>query len=362
VTDTLVLQRKEQIVPKVNPHEISVVLFEPSREKDWNAFIEASSKAVFAHHLGWKRVVEETFGHQPFYLMAYRQNQVVGILPLFLIKSIFFENYLVTGPYLTFGGMISIDEHTASALVKRATQIARETKASYIEVRNDQVYPQLPFTKDFYYTLILDLSSGEEKIWNAKVKPATRRNVRKAQQSGLEIVEGKEFIDQFIQINAVNMHRLGSPAHGQRFFYNILRFFPNASLLMVRHQQELVGGTLLVSFKDTMLMPWVGSLEKYFELRPNNLIYWGAIQLAIRQGFRFFDFGRSKFDSGTFRFKAQYGAEPVPLFYQYQLTRTRRMPDVDPDAPQYRKLIEIWKRLPRPAANLIGPLIIRGIA
>jgi FemAB-related protein (PEP-CTERM system-associated) len=341
--------------------DLSIVLYDPAREKDWDTYVESSPQAVFAHHLGWKRVVEETFGHHAFYLMAYRQNQVVGLLPLFLFKSLIFGRYLATSPFLTFGGLISDDENAAGALVQRAEQIAGETKAGYIEIRNSRIYSQLPHTKDDYYTLILDMSSGEKAVWDTKLKTTAKRNVRKAQQS-LEVVEGHTHIDEFIRINARNMHRLGTPAHGDRFFHNIIKFFPESMLLMVRTRQEFVGGMLLVSFKDTVLMPWVGALEKYFELRPNNLLYWEAIAYSIRRGFRFFDFGRSKFDSGTFRFKAQYGAEPVPVFYQYYLNTTREVPNVDPDSAKYRVLVNVWKKLPHNLVNLVGPAIIRAIA
>jgi FemAB-related protein (PEP-CTERM system-associated) len=341
---------------------VSVVLFDPSREKDWNTYIETSPQAVFAHHLGWKRVVEETFGHRPFYLIAYRQNQVAGLLPLFLVKSVIFGRYLVTSPFLTFGGLISDDENAASALVSKAVQIAQETRAGYVEIRNERVYSQLPHTKNSYYTLILDISPGEKNVWDSRLKSTTRRNVRKAQQSGLEVVEGHEHIDEFVRINAKNMHRLGTPAHHRRFFHNIIKFIPEAFLLMARKGKAFAGGTLLAPFKDTVNMPWVGSLEEYFELRPNNLIYWEAITRSIQRGFRFFDFGRSKFDSGTFRFKVQYGAEPVPLFYQYYLNKSQKLPEVDPDGAQYRALVNVWKRLPRPIVNAIGPAIIRGIA
>jgi len=344
------------------PSDISIVYCDGSREKDWNAYVEASPGATLGHHLAWKRVVEETYGHRPFYLMAYRGDRVVGVLPLFLIRSIFFGKYLVTSPFLTFGGMLSDHDEAASMLVAKAVEVAQEQNVNYIEVRNDRIYRQFSHSKNVYYTLVLDLSPGEETVWKSKLKPTARRNVRRALGAGLEVVEGQEQIGEFVRVNARNMHRLGTPAHDERFFRNIIRFFPQACLLMVRYRQEYVGGTLLVPFKDIVLMPWVGSLEQYFELRPNNLVYWAAIQWSIRKGFRIFDFGRSKWDSGTFRFKEQYGAEPVPLFYQYHLNKASKIPNVDPDAARYRFLVTLWRRLPAPGANLIGPVILKGIA
>jgi hypothetical protein len=37
------------------------------------------------------------------------------------------------------------------------------------------------------------------------------------------------------------------------------------------------------------------------------------------------------------------------------------MPQVNPNNPKYRYFIEVWKRLPLPVANAIGPLLARNL-
>ena len=39
-------------------------------EGDWDDYITRSPKATFFHQLGWKRVVERTYGLEPAYLTA----------------------------------------------------------------------------------------------------------------------------------------------------------------------------------------------------------------------------------------------------------------------------------------------------
>jgi FemAB-related protein (PEP-CTERM system-associated) len=336
---------------------VSVELYSPSRKPDWENFIFGSASATLAHDLRWKAVVEETYGHRPFYLMAYRERRAAGVLPLFLIKSLIFGRSLVTSPYLTFGGLLAEDDDAAAALVESAKKIAGQQKVKYTEIRNDHPTPHLEHTKLSYFTLLLDLSLGEEKLLKS-LHSTARRNVKKAQQSGLEVVEGVENLEEFVKINFKNMHRLGTPAHGRAFFKNIIKHFPDSILLMARHQQTWVGGMLLVSFKKTIHMPWVAALEEYFEMRPNNLLYWEAMARAARRGFQFFDFGRSKEDQGTFRFKAQHGAQPVQLYYQYHLNGANEVPNLDPEASAFRTLVEIWKKLPLPVVNLVGPRLI----
>ncbi len=336
---------------------VTVERYSPSRKQDWENFISCHPAATIAHDLRWKAVVEETYGHRHFYLIAFRERQVIGVLPLFLIKSIIFGRSLVTSPYLTFGGLLANDDDAAAALIAYTKNTAAEQKVKYTEIRNDHPTPHLEHTKLSYFTLVLDLSIGEEKLLKS-LHSTARRNVKKAQQSGLEVVEGIEHLAEYVKINFKNMHRLGTPAHGSAFFRNIVKHFPDSILLMARHQQNWVGGMLLVSFKKTIHMPWVAALEEYFEMRPNNLLYWEAIARAARRGFQFFDFGRSKEDQGTFRFKAQHGAQPVQLYYQYYLNGANQMPNIDPEASTFKMLVEVWKKLPLPVVNLVGPRLI----
>jgi CelD/BcsL family acetyltransferase involved in cellulose biosynthesis len=58
---------------------------------------------------------------------------------------------------------------------------------------------------------------------------------------------------------------------------------------------------------------WHGaSLEKYFRLRPNNLIYYEAIKDACESGFSWFDFNPSSGHEGVRSFKKRFGSQAYP--------------------------------------------------
>ena len=76
-----------------------------------------------------------------------------------------------------------------------------------------------------------------------------------------------------------------------------------------------VGGLVALAFKDRLVVPWAACLKEYFAFCPNMLLYWETLRHACVDGFRRFDFGRSTRDSGTYRFKRQWGAEEEPLFW-----------------------------------------------
>jgi len=117
---------------------------------------------------------------------------------------------------------------------------------------------------------------------------------------------------------------------------------------------------LFVVYKKIFIPFWAASLSQYNNLRPNDLLYWEAIKYACRNGYEYFDFGRSTINSGTFKFKQNWGAEKVQLNYQYLFNKCREIPKVSAsDDNKYKWAINIWKNMPMSVVNLFGPRLIR---
>ena len=91
------------------------------------------------------------------------------------------------------------------------------------------------------------------------------------------------------------------------------------------------------------------------------LLYWTVLKYAIESGYKEFDFGRSTVGSGTFKFKQQWGASPVQLYWNYWLSDSSNMPGLTPDNPKYKIAISIWKRMPLIVANMLGPIIVKDL-
>jgi serine/alanine adding enzyme len=161
----------------------------------------------------------------------------------------------------------------------------------------------------------------------------------------------------------VNMRDLGSPVHAKAFFRSMFRHFPDQTkFLMVRDGGIPVGGAVCCFFKDTMMVPWASSLRSAFSKCPNNLLYWEAIKYGCKHGLKRFDFGRSSKDSNTYRFKAQWGARPVQLYWVYYSQSSKPMPAPSLDTQNYSLIAEAWKKLPVPFTRLIGPQIRKYIS
>ncbi|MFH1681171.1 MAG: FemAB family XrtA/PEP-CTERM system-associated protein [Candidatus Eisenbacteria bacterium] len=336
-------------------------LLDRGEEEEWNRFVDARPLGLLGHRAEWRDVLQESLGHVPRYLVAEEAGVFQGVLPLVRVAGLFGGRALVSLPWLDAAGPLADDEQTRDALLRRAVEIGREERCSYVEIRAFNEYPEPRPVRASKITLILRLDDPAEmwKAFDAKV----RNQVRKAERSGLEgETTGEEGIGAFYGVFSRNMRDIGVPVWGEGFFRSILRRFgERARIVLVRLEGRPVGGAVLLRHGETAAVPSASSLRSHFPLCPNHMLYWTALRAAHALGARRFDFGRSTRGSGTHRFKAQWGAEERPCFWHYALLRVRDVPERSTASPRLRWAVEAWKRLPLPIANRIGPALVRRI-
>jgi FemAB-related protein (PEP-CTERM system-associated) len=327
---------------------------------EWDRFVVAHSAASGYHMWGWRDVFHNAFGHESIYLSARDGGEIVGILPLVHIDSRLFGRSLTSLPFLNYGGVVADCDEVAEALVASAGEVARQRRCPHVELRHvDRRIARLP-VKQHKVAMILRLVPA---VWDS-LDRKVRNQVRKAQKSGLTVdVGGLDLVDDFYAVFTRNMRDLGTPVYGRQLFEEVLRTFPERTALhVVRLEGRPVAAGLTYRTNGTVEVPWASSVRDYNSLCPNHLLYWSVIERALEQGCDTLDFGRSTPGEGTFKFKEQWGAQPVALHWEYELLDGAAVPNVSPSNPKYRLMIEAWKRLPVPVATILGPRIVRCIA
>jgi serine/alanine adding enzyme len=327
---------------------------------EWDAFAASAVGASGYHRWAWRSVFVRAFGHEPIYLIARRGAATVGVLPLVQIDSLLFGRTLTSLPFLNYGGVVSQSEVVANRLLEKATEMARTRRCRHVELRHvGRRFPQLPF-RQHKVAMLLPLERG---MWD-RLDRKVRNQIRKAQKSDLTVeCGGAELGRAFYAVFARNMRDLGTPVYSARLFDEVLETFAGAaSIHVVRRQGRPIAAGLTYRHGSTVEVPWASSIRDYNSLCPNHLLYWSVIETAVQDGCSILDFGRSTPGEGTFKFKEQWGAGPVPLHWEYRLIEGTSVPDVSPTNAKYRLAIEVWKRLPLPLTTRLGPRIVRGIA
>jgi FemAB-related protein (PEP-CTERM system-associated) len=341
------------------PSELRVSVAGPHDGPEWDGFVSAQGDDTGYHAWDWQRVFANAFGHEPVYLIARRDQQVTGALPLVQIKSRLFGNSLTSLPFLNYGGVMAGTADVADALIAVARDQALARNCKHVELRHvTRQFPSLP-CKTHKVAMHLPLTAG---LWE-RLDRKVRNQIRKAEKSGLVVERGGEpLLEAFYAVFARNMRDLGTPVYSRRLFEEVLRTFPErAQLHIVRLNGLPVAAGVTYRTPSMVQLPWASSIREYNSLCANVLLYWDAIQFAQSTGAAVFDMGRSTPNEGTFKFKAQWGAEPVPLHWEYQLTGAGELPNVSPANPKFQLAIALWQRLPLGVATRVGPMIVRAI-
>lgn len=313
--------------------------------------------------LRWLRILNRGLGHKPFLLQAVRDEKLVGQLPLALVSGPIFGRFLVALPYLNSGGVISSEQVFTDALMDCAVALADKHNCRYLELRHEEPIQHSSLNAELTTKVHMRMPLPEDvETLRSGLKASVRNQVKKGERPGFAIEwGGVELLNDFYAVFSRKMRDLGTPVFSRKLFESILTELPEmAELCCVRDGSKTIAAALLIHGSEVTEVPSASSLSEYNRTNANMLMYWNLLARSVERGQQVFDFGRSTMGGPTYKFKKQWGAKPHSAIWQYYL-RSGSVDDMRPDSGKKRILIRIWKWLPVWLANLIGPLIVKGI-
>lgn len=326
----------------------------------WDRFVEEAAGATFFHRSAWKEVIESAFRHRCHYLYAEQDGAAVGVLPLAHVNSRLFSNALISTPFCVYGGPVAVEPSALAALEQAAETLARNLDVDYLEMRNRDPRHTDWSQKPLYVTFRKSLSPNVDDNFRA-IPRKQRAMVRKGIDVGLKSQIDSD-VDRLYRAYAESLRNLGTPVFSKRYLKLLKASFKDeCEILTVTQNEELVASVMSFYFKGEVLPYYGGGVAAARDLKANDFMYWEVMKRACEQGITVFDYGRSKRDSGSYRFKKHWGFEPTDLHYEYLLVKASTMPNLSPTNPRYERAIATWKRLPLAVTNGIGPWLARSL-
>ena len=339
---------------------MDVQLLCSSQENEWDEYVQKSPQGAFCYLIGWKRVVEDVFGHQSCYLVARDAKKICGVLPLFYIRrNIFSGPSLISSPFATYGGILSDHSAATQALFDKARELAEKYNVDVMELRNTSP-TELPLIgNDLYQTFIKKLPEQPDQVLPSLPRKA-RAATRNAIKAGFEGKFENNNLSEFFQLFSENKKALGSPTMPYRFFSRLYEEFPNQiSLYFTRLDGRIVTAVMCFQYQKTFTVYYSGAIQQRFKHNPNNFMYYHVMQYAAKQGFHYFDFGRSRKNTGAANFKKNQGFTPQALHYQYYLRKGKKIPEINPGNKKFHLFQAMWRHLPLKVTQLIGPQLVK---
>jgi FemAB-related protein (PEP-CTERM system-associated) len=328
----------------------------------WDAFLTRQPGWTVFHRHAWKGVIERVFGHRCEYLAATDlAGGLKGILPLVEVRSLLFGRYLVSMPFVSYGGPLGSDAAVA-ALTQAAVELAGADRCKLLELRSRTPLPvELPVSHR-KVTVVLDLHPGApERLWQA-IGSKVRSQVKRPQKEGVEVRFGPDQIEPFFRVFAHHMRDLGTPTQSLRFFQAMRDALGDAMWAgCAWYQGSPVAGGIGFRWGDEFEMTWASSLVAHQKIAPNMLLYWAFMERCAREGVELFNFGRCTPGAGTHRFKRQWGSRDEQLWWYQHTGSGVEAATPSPDDSRYSWGPRLWRHLPVPLATALGPRIVRGI-
>lgn len=345
---------------KIAPKRTSVRLLQPEDYPQWDDFVMRHAHGTPFHLVAWKNTIQELFRYEPFYLVAGDADGIEGILPIFLVKNPIIGKILISSPFAVYGGILARSDEARQALYRRVKEIGIENKVDYIELRN--AYPEqcvgIPNVSR-YVTFSKELQADENALLTS-LPGKTRNKVRKALKEGFtahyRVSDPRNFFLLYCKI----MRRHGTPVFPLKFFQSLLKNFAEmADIREVRLNGKPMAVSLNFFFRDNMHTYYGATDPRFKSTDANSFMYFDSLRWAGQNGYRTFDFGRSKRGTGPFEFKRHWNTEMRELPYEVVLIGRKDLPNFSPSNPRFAMAIRLWRKLPLALTQALGPSLVR---
>lgn len=344
----------------------------------WDAYVGKHKQHTPYHLFAWQQAVEKAYGHQGYYLIAEentadsKQSELVGILPLTLFSLPLGKKSLCALPFCDIGGPLVDNDEALEKLLTATQAFAKQSQAKAIELRTSVENQAVDETSSGKVRMLMPLPESSEILFSG-FKSKLRSQVRKAEKNGLrfERASNIKLLDDFYEVFAHNMRALGSPVHARSLFVELFQQYQNKMLIsVVYHEEVAIGAGIVLTTDSKASIPWASTKAEFNRLSPNMMLYWSFLEYLSDNGISEFDFGRSSFGEGTFKFKQQWGAKPAPLTWiDLPLTGELAKEYVasESEAPSTQSKLRgqvenIWRKLPLPFTVFLGPKLRKYIS
>jgi FemAB-related protein (PEP-CTERM system-associated) len=326
--------------------------------RQWDDFVQAHPRSSPFHLLVWKRTIEESFRYRPYYLVARGGDRVRAVLPLFLVRNPLLGKALISSPFAVYGGILADSVEARDALYGYVKGLGEELGVDYIELRN--AWPEQcggVSNVSRYVTFTQELAPDEAKLLES-LSMRRRNKVRKSLKQPFRMEYDVREVGRLDEVHSRNMRRLGTPNFPRKYFARVLANFGEmADVREVWLDDKVMAVSLNFYYHGEMHTYHAAADSRFNALEPNIFMYFDHLRWAGQHGYRVFDFGRSKRDTGTFEFKKQWNTKMRELPYEVLLVNRKELPNFSPANPRFEIAIQAWRRLPLPVTRTLSRFV-----
>ncbi len=237
-----------------------------------------------------------------------------------------------------------IDKKSLKELKEKILGDLRNKNIKNIEIRLNssmkdferirRIFNRLGFDEDSSKRQFIINLTSKEDLWG-RFHKHTRNDIRMAIKSGLKIekMNNKKELREFYKIYFQNMGYFGTPQHSYNFFRNLMEKLDEKFVgLNCYYMDKPIASLIMIHEDKEGYIAFNVSSHKYRKYRPNDLLYWEIIKLALQKGLNKIDLGevdkdfnKDSREEGVYKFKSKRLGEIYDKkYFYYNLEKTKR--------------------------------------
>ena len=329
---------------------------------DWNEMIASSPEHSFFHSSNWAGVLMDSYSYKPLYFTRREGAEVSAMIPVMEVDSLLTGKRGVSIPFTDYCEPIASEAGCFSSILDEILLYGKKAGWKSLELRGgaNLLNGAVPYRS--YARHVLALHDREPELFK-RLNPATRRNVRTAENSEIRITISsfETDLDEYYRLHCLTRKRHGVPPQPRGFFRAVYKNVISKGkgfTVLATCQGRPVSGAVYFHCGRKAIYKFGASDLRYQHLRPANLVMWEAIRHFSKNGFDELCFGRTDLENtGLIRFKEGWGAREEPLcYYRYDFKRSAF---VEGSSEMNRVSERIFRGLPVPMLRLAGELLYR---
>lgn len=299
----------------------TIAILSPNDDK-WVNYLSSCSNANIFHHPAWLRLMEKCYGYEPSIIVVIDSHGTIKAgLPYMKVKSWLTGNRIVSLPFSDHCFPLYNEEADLLFLMDGLFEYVKQMGYEKVELRGDFpisseqhcssqfAFHSIPLQEDF-------------NLIAANIHHMNKRNARIAERNGLHLEWGNshEHLKLYYRLHLQERRDQGMPVQPWKYFSLLEKqIFSHdlGNILFAYQGDRVLAAVVLLYFGQTLTYKYGASLRSELKLRPNDFLFWNAIQWGCRQGYKIFDMGRTELDnSGLRSYKTRWGAEEFILTYK----------------------------------------------
>lgn len=332
---------------------------------DWNDFIKNHFASLYGLKTSWKIFLEETFNYNACYFYFLEDKNIIGILPLFEIKSRLVGRKFVSVPFCDCGGIYFAKDVSDEKKLQAWNLAENSTKKLPFDFRGVAKTSTtfLEQNKDFktyapYVQMQIDLTKSLQEI-EKNFSDNIIRNLKDTDEISVKISD--IFDNNLYDFYVKEMKKFGSPPLNFSFFTNQKKYLKENLLIFTAFYKDCtIGALTCISAGDTLYADLIMSDDKLAKKHPKHKLYYSALKYAKTNNFKIFNLSRTRKNSGVYEHKRRWGANEKHIYCMQSPSGKDLF--IDADNKKAKIVSAIFKLLPSLILKKIGPILRKHLA